>query len=155
MPDSLGARITAARLRAGLNRNQLARALGASWQQVDHWESDRVQPTLNSIRGLTELLGVTSDYLLGLSDELGEAPPSALESFLAANALSPEEERWLRDAPVDHAALERDDYANLVRQLRGAATRTPPPRTGPRKKVDRSAIEASVRARGIKASGDD
>src|SRR5262249_47738284 len=98
--SSLGARIARARMSAGLNRNQLARALGTSWQHVDHCEKGRPQPSCESLRRIAEVLSVSVDALLGLRPA---AATSALDRFLmelAPTDLTPEEEQWLRAAAL-------------------------------------------------------
>ena len=122
MDASIGARVAEARKRAGLNRNQLARALGTSWQHVDHWEKGRTRPTLSSVRRLSELLGVSVDYLLGLRGTPDLARSSTVERFLAELApsdLSADEEQWLRSAPIDDDAASPNDYLALLERLRG------------------------------------
>lgn len=146
-----GPRLEAARSRAGLNKNQLARELGTSWQHVDNWEKGRVQPSLASVRRLADLLKVSADFLLGLTDEPVTRGASPLEVFLQEHApadLTADEERWLRDAPLDPTRVSAESYAGLLRELRGARPKRPP-RSGLRhKQVDREAIEDAVRDKG-------
>jgi transcriptional regulator with XRE-family HTH domain len=143
---SIGARIAAARERAGMNRNQLARALGTSWQHVDHWEKGRTRPTVESVRRLAELLGVSVDYLLGLEEARAER--STLERFLgelAPGDLTPQEEQWLRDAPLDDARATPEDYLGLLERLRGVGGEKP--RSGTRAKVGGARLADAIQAR--------
>ena len=145
--NELSSRIRTARERAGKNKNQVARALGVSWQHYDHWERGRVEPSLSSLRRLSKVLEVSTDYLLGLGEE--PQTTSAIERFLGARApvdLTPEEERWLRSAPVDHDVMRAGDYGALLENLRSISTGAPaaPPKSGPRPRVDRDAIEAAT-----------
>jgi transcriptional regulator with XRE-family HTH domain len=143
---SIGERIAAARERAGMNRNQLARALGTSWQHVDHWEKGRTRPTVESVRRLAELLEVSVDYLLGLEEVPAER--STLERFLSELAprdLTPQEEQWLRDAPLDDAQATPEDYLGLLDRLRGVGRDQP--RSGTRAKVQPDRLAAAIRAR--------
>lgn len=148
-PRSIGARIAQARERAGRNKNQLARALGTSWQHVDNWEKGKVEPSLASIRKLAELLEVSADFLLGLSDS-PRPTRSALDVFFAELApadMTEREARWIREAPVDHAQLEPHDYLQLLDDMRNVGSkRRRPAKSGPRPKVDRAAIEAKIAA---------
>jgi transcriptional regulator with XRE-family HTH domain len=147
-PSSVANRIREARVRAGRNKNQLARALGTSWQHVDNWEKGKVEPSLASIRRLAELLEVSADFLLGLRADPETAAPNALERFfaeLAPEDLTEQEAKWIREAPVDHVNLEPRDYAQLLVDLRGMGQRRAP-RSGPRPKVDRAAVEAAIEA---------
>lgn len=147
-PNSVAARIRHARERAGRNKNQLARALGTSWQHVDNWEKGKVEPSLASIRKLAELLDVSADFLLGLSD-VPSPTRTALDRFfeeLAPADLTEREAAWIREAPVDHAQLEPRDYLQLLHDMRGIGERRAPAKSGPRPKVDRAAIEAKIEA---------
>lgn len=149
MDASIGARIAQARKRAGLNRNQLARALGTSWQHVDHWEKGRTRPTLSSVRRLAELLAVSVDYLLGLRGSPELAPSSTMERFLEELAppdLTPDEEQWLRSAPIDDGAASSSDYLSLLERLRGVG-QIAPPRSGTRRKVDPTELAEEIRRR--------
>ncbi len=141
----MGARIREARQQRGLNKNQLARALGTSWQHLDNWEKGKVEPSLGSIRKLSEVLGVSADYLLGLGD--AAAPRrSAIDEFFATLAppdLTPEEEHWLRNAPVDHQHLDPADYAQLLDGVRQPASRTAA-KSGARPRIDRGALVKKI-----------
>jgi transcriptional regulator with XRE-family HTH domain len=149
MDAPIGARIADARSRAGLNRNQLARALGTSWQHVDHWEKGRTRPTLASVRRLAELLGVSVDYLLGLRGTPELASSSSVERFLRELAppdLTADEEQWLRSAPIDDAAAAPSDYLALLERLRGVG-QVATPRSGTRRKVDPTQLAEEIRRR--------
>lgn len=131
-----------------MNKNQLARALGTSWQHLDNWERGRVEPTGASIRRIAEVLDVSADFLLGLR----EAPRPTwtnLEDYLrnlAPSDLTQKEEQWLRDAPVDHHVIEPRDYDRLLRDLRSVGKTHP--KSGARPRVEREAIEARLTAHG-------
>lgn len=65
----LGARILAARNRAGLTQTALATALGSGDQTViAHWEAGRQIPSAQSLTALARALNVSADYLLGLEE---------------------------------------------------------------------------------------
>jgi hypothetical protein len=93
------------------------------------------------VRRIAEVLGVSVDYLMGLR-ERPEITTSALERFLlelAPSDLTPEEEQWLRAAPLSPAATPQQ-YLQLLESVRGVGT----PQSGVRSKVDSSALEAAV-----------
>ncbi|MFK7985067.1 MAG: helix-turn-helix domain-containing protein [Sandaracinaceae bacterium] len=146
-----GPQLRAARERAGLNKNQLARELSTSWQHVDNWERDRVQPSLGSVRRLAELLSVSSDFLLGLVADPALLVLSPLDEYLqdgAPDDLTPTEEQWLRDAPIDPNRLAPGAYAQLLASLRGASASPSSrrkPQSGVRSKVERAAVEKPKR----------
>ena len=61
----IGKRMVAAYERAGLNRNQFARAGGFSYQQVMDWESGEKVPTLAMASKIADALGIAVSELLG------------------------------------------------------------------------------------------
>ena len=64
----IGTKIKDLRKRKGLTQEQLAAGLSISFQSVSKWETGVTLPDLSMIPGLTRLLGVTADELLGLTD---------------------------------------------------------------------------------------
>lgn len=161
--STLGSRIQRARELAALNKNQLARAVGTSWQHVDHWERDRTLPNSASLQRLAAILGVTLAHLLGEDVPVARGGNDAFETFLRSYApadLTHEEVAWLRAAPIDASVATPGTYVDLLHRLRAPAleaglaspsasrSEPPPPRTGRRAKVRLD--EASVRAAAAK-----
>lgn len=64
MDDTLGDRIVAAYTRAGLNRNQFAKALGAQYGNVIKWENNKGKPDADSFAKIAEVTGVSLDWLI-------------------------------------------------------------------------------------------
>lgn len=65
----IGARLRAARLRAGLTQDELGERAGLPLGSVAHYEADRRQPSLAAFRALCEALGCpgrAARELLGL-----------------------------------------------------------------------------------------
>ena len=166
---TMGARIERARELAGLNKNQLARAVSTSWQHVDHWERDRMLPSTTSLQRIASVLGVTVAYLLGEASPVETIASEALETFLRSYAppdLAPEELAWLRAAPIDPRVATPGQYLDLLHRLRTPSPRAeapraeepvrtrsqpPPVRTGRRAKVqveDALALDAKKGRRG-------
>ncbi|GHV26760.1 transcriptional regulator [Clostridia bacterium] len=54
---------------AGLQQSQVAKELGIVKQAVNNWCVGLNTPTLDVTHGLALLLGVSIDYLVGLSDD--------------------------------------------------------------------------------------
>lgn len=159
----MGSRIERARELAGLNKNQLARAVATSWQHVDHWERDRTEPTTASLQRLASVLGVSLAYLVGDEPPVAAGSNPALDTFVRAYApsdLTSGELGWLRAAPLDPAAATPGQYLDLLHRLRTptsesaparARTEPPPPRTGKRAKVrveDITAVDLRKARRG-------
>jgi transcriptional regulator with XRE-family HTH domain len=68
----LADKIVENRKKNGWSQEELAEKLGVSRQSVSKWESAQAVPDLKKILQLSELFGVTTDYLV--KDELEEAP---------------------------------------------------------------------------------
>ena len=81
-----GKNIEQARLRKGLSRPELASLMGMTLGGVSSWEYGRTRPDLASIKRLCEILKVTSDEILGISDmreELSEKERKLLSDYRA------------------------------------------------------------------------
>ena len=57
------------RKKAGWSQEELAQQLGVSRQSVSKWEGAQSVPDLDRILALSRLFGVSTDYLLGLTDD--------------------------------------------------------------------------------------
>ncbi len=64
------------RKRSGWSQEELAERLGVSRQSISKWESAQSIPDMNRILALSDLFGVTTDYLLRDELEPGETPLS-------------------------------------------------------------------------------
>jgi transcriptional regulator with XRE-family HTH domain len=72
IPRVIGSRVKTARERLGWNQAELARRLGASAYGVNLLEQGKTPyPRADRIIALAQLLGVSADYLLGLTDKTG------------------------------------------------------------------------------------
>lgn len=60
----LGDKIIALRKARGMSQEQLAQHLEVSRQSVSKWELNEATPDLNRVVAMSELFGVTTDYLL-------------------------------------------------------------------------------------------
>ena len=80
---SLGEKLNALRRRAGLSQEQLADRLGVTRQSVSKWESGQAAPELGKLVALSELFGVSVDYLVkdGLTEP--ETRPEGLSRLEA------------------------------------------------------------------------
>ena len=74
---SLGCKITELRRQKGWSQENLAEKLGVTRQSVSKWESGASVPDLDKIIGLSELFGVTTDYLIKCERAPEAAPPEA------------------------------------------------------------------------------
>lgn len=71
----LSEKIMSLRKRNGWSQEELAQQLGVSRQSVSKWESMASMPDIQKIMSMSELFGVSTDYLL--KDELEELPTTA------------------------------------------------------------------------------
>ncbi len=77
--SNLGPRLKG--LRGAVSQSQMASSLGVPQQTYANWELGIRQPKLDDLGALSLQLGVTSDYLLGLSDSpTGHGSNSATNS---------------------------------------------------------------------------
>ena len=60
----LGQKIAELRKKSGLSQEALAEKMNVSRQAVSKWESNQSIPDIEKIVDLSELFGVTTDYLL-------------------------------------------------------------------------------------------
>lgn len=145
-PVSIGARIRSAREKRGINKNQLARLLGTSWQHVHRWEIGRTAPSADSLQKIAKELDVSAGYLLGAESHdgaRGEVEETrGLELFLKSYApddLTEAELAWLKSAPLGTDATA-GRYVYLLETLRSGAERIPATQSGTHVKADRDAI---------------
>lgn len=84
-------------LRGYKSQQSFADAFGVAQSTVGNWEAGKRRPNMEAIKRLASFLGVTVDYLLGLTDEnegpLSEIGEEALDDELISRvkALSPED----------------------------------------------------------------
>jgi len=63
-----GERVAELRKELGMNQKQLAEILGVAHNTLSQWESNSKDPSTAMLKRLCEILGCTSDYLIGLVD---------------------------------------------------------------------------------------
>lgn len=63
-----GERIRGTRCAKQFTQTQLAAMIGAHTSQVSDWERGKLEPGARYLRALCTTLGVSADYLLGLTD---------------------------------------------------------------------------------------
>jgi len=90
----LADKIIVLRKKEGWSQEELAHRLQVSRQAVSKWESGASVPDLDKILKLSELFGVTTDYLL----------QESMEEIPAGAAASSCEEEWERSVPLEEVA---------------------------------------------------
>ena len=79
---SIGARLRKLRVRNGFSQKTLAEAILVSRETIRNWENDFCEPPCGSLKDLSILYHVTTDYILGLSNK----------KVICLDQLSPEQE---------------------------------------------------------------
>ena len=67
---SIADRIKLLREKSGITQSQLAKRLCVSRNAVNSWEMTLTTPSNICLVGLAKVFGVSTDYLLGLDDEI-------------------------------------------------------------------------------------
>ncbi len=65
--ETIGKRIAALRRAKGLTQDQLAERVGVTAQAVSKWENDNSCPDISILPLIAEVLGVSTDMLLGVT----------------------------------------------------------------------------------------
>lgn len=63
-----GRRLRILREDAGLRQYQLAMKINASPASVSTWECNKCEPSMETLVEIAQLFGVSTDYLLGMTD---------------------------------------------------------------------------------------
>ena len=75
--ETFGEKIKSLRKERGLNLIQVADAIGVNKSAISFWENGINEPKASYIKALANLFDVTTDYLLGLTDDWGNVTLSA------------------------------------------------------------------------------
>lgn len=70
MKNKFSQRLKEILLLKNVSQNQLAKALKISMAGVNYWVNGKRQPSAENVYIVAEYFGVSSDYLLGLSDKM-------------------------------------------------------------------------------------
>ena len=94
-------RLKAQRIKAGHSQSSFAEVIGTTQKQVWRYEEGETDPDGDRVAIIAQALGISSDYLLGLSDD--PLPPNN-------NAVNERERAIL-------SALRRDDPMEAIRLI--------------------------------------
>ena len=115
LSDFISNRLRAARDVRGWSQKDLARRAGIPTKTIEHYEIRLCKPSLEMLRRLAGLLGVTTDYLLGVVDAPHAGAGDAL--FRAVDRLADKEREFARDflqVLVERSRSKRDRQHNVV-----------------------------------------
>lgn len=96
------------RTESGLTQSQFAQAIGTSQKNISRWELGETEPSAYYLKKIAEFYKITTDYILGVEDDLGQ------KSYTAANtAITPEESKILNA----YRALSPTNKQMILRML--------------------------------------
>ena len=92
-------RMVRSREAIGMNQTDFAAAINDTQQHVSEWERGKYDPGAQSLIAISKVLGVTVDYLLGVSDEpqgkIEVTEQSTLQDFFDRGLTTDEETEFL------------------------------------------------------------
>lgn len=121
--ESFAERLLVHRKRKNLTQDDVAEHIGCSQSSISDWEKkrDKSSPTLTQMHLLAKLLGVSADYLLGLSDSpLGLSPDLFLVDLDFFESLPPGKE-WAVKIPRRAKLVEFDEWRRMDADVRSRA----------------------------------
>ena len=75
------------RIENKLSQEELAKKIGSNQRQISKWENGIIEPNINQLKAIADEFQISTDYLIGRSDDTG---------LVQANAnLTPDEEEVL------------------------------------------------------------
>ena len=115
---SMGSKLAQARRKNNLTQEQLAQQLGVTRQAVSRWESDAAYPETDKIVRMSQLLGVSCDWLLrDGADDAGNGPAAA--PALVTRLLAQAAGRKARLAFYENESAPACDWC-VIREFDGA-----------------------------------
>ncbi len=102
---NLGQRIRLLREKAGLKQLDLANAMQVTPQSVSKWERGENYPDIVGLLKMAKILGVSTDYLLGVTDE----KPGVFEATVMSTGI-----RYFARKSAVMDAREVADWANVI-----------------------------------------
>ena len=115
---SMGSKLAQARRGNNLTQEQLAEKLGVTRQAVSRWESDAAYPETDKIVRLSQLLGVSCDWLLQDGEEV-PAPSGGTAPALVTRLLKQAAGRRVQLAFYDDEGASACDWC-VIRAFDGA-----------------------------------
>lgn len=82
---SFGSKLRELRVAAGMTQEQLAKKINLSKANVSKYEADTVEPNLDTLVAISNLFGVTIDYMLDVEqpiDNTSTAIPTIIKEYL-------------------------------------------------------------------------
>ena len=99
----------------GFTQLEVAKAIDGTQSNLAKWEKETVQPSAEFVMRLADFFGVSSDYLLGRTDDLGAPVPGSAPQYSA------EEQKLIEDYRGLAQPL-KDMIQNLIKTWQGETT---------------------------------
>jgi transcriptional regulator with XRE-family HTH domain len=96
MADIFKERLKEMRERRGLNQAELAQKTGLQPTAISHFETGGRSPSFDNLRRLADALKVSTDYLIGRSNDAVMAGPEADSLFRDYDKLSEEDLKFMQ-----------------------------------------------------------
>lgn len=107
----LGKRMRYIREKKDLKQNKVAKDLSVSKYQLSRYESGSNKPDPEMLAKISKYYNVSSDYLLGLTNDLSPLNKDEIEYLKAIN--DPELKRWI----IEDLSLSDDDDLKKLRAM--------------------------------------
>jgi transcriptional regulator with XRE-family HTH domain len=91
MADIFAERLRAARESRKMSQSDLAREADLQPSAISHFETGRRSPSFANLKALADALKVTTDYLIGRSDEMSVSNAVAIKLLRHAEKMSDED----------------------------------------------------------------
>ncbi len=88
MPETFPVRLKSTRELRGLSQSELAKVAKLQPTAISHFETGSRSPSFDNLRRLADALNVTTDYLMGRTDQMTLAGPTADSLFRGLDKLS-------------------------------------------------------------------
>lgn len=102
---SLGARLKKEREKRNWSQVLVAQKIGITNAVLSNYERDHRDPDTETLKKLADLYDVTTDYLLGRTDDSNKNDPASFEEFINDPTLK----RWYKELPKSN----EEDLARL------------------------------------------
>ena len=118
---SMGSKLAQARRKHNLTQEQLAEQLGVTRQAVSRWESDTAYPETDKIVRMSQLLGVSCDWLLRDEEDGsdGAAPSGGAAPALVTRLLRNAAGRRVQLTLYENGGVPACDWC-VIREFDGA-----------------------------------
>ncbi|GED53503.1 XRE family transcriptional regulator [Brevibacillus borstelensis] len=132
MGSSLGERIRELRLKRGFTQDDMAEKLGMNRANFSNYERNLSIPPSSTLGKIADILGTTTDYLLGRTEDVQVSTSKANVAYFdgAKEVLTEDEVEWLKESlemfRLRKAQKMKEAKINIIRP--GG-----PPKSGPKK----------------------